>query len=637
MIVIGLSLVGASPEADDVLALQRHVASQIDRQAVDARAIDELQAHVRLSPNDYRSQGLLGHALLVSGRAQQALSPLNRALSIAPRAAGLHQVAAQAHTQVDRPQEAARLFRTGLRFMPSDAESYYQLAALEQAGERETTRLLRTAVLLAPNHARAYAALALRLQRNAQRPSEREAALRLANMALRLDPSLPSARLAAADGAKAKREAARSAKVDGTSNPAPNRQCADDPSYADSTCSSAQATVEAMADATTSAEEGSTEQGASTEQVVPAQQEATADGEDGMQTRAPAAALDLTPPRPLDGGVACTYEAADLPSDHAQAATHQERAPCVSSDVADGRRCDDHGWRRCDPTADARCCVELAISISRWLPPLYILEAGVHAQTALVRTAVAKAHRLSAGAAVGDGRGEAATHDQTSSSIMSAVGEFPHGCVLWPAAQAVAGVMASLGISHAMALGESPADWSEMSVLEIGSGIGLCSLAALLLGAHRVIATDARREPLALLSASVTRGIARRALPAESALRLTTAELNLLSANATLPPADVVVCADLLYVPEVAQSLARHAVAALRRGDASRVIVGDTHRPARAVFLRALWDEGVRRSAARFMPVDGWHAGTPRHELIAGTQQGGVQLGVLQLTRADLE
>ena len=145
-------------------------------------------------------------------------------------------------------------------------------------------------------------------------------------------------------------------------------------------------------------------------------------------------------------------------------------------------------------------------------------------------------------------------------------------------------------------------------------------------GAADVLATDYREEPLALLRQSAERGAFAR-----------TAQFDILDAVRPLPAADVLVAADLLYLRSTSEALGRRCAEALRAGCAS-IIVGDCGRPGRAAFLAALVAAGVREESARFEAVDGWSAGTARHELIstsdaAPTAKG---VGLLRLTPGDL-
>ena len=127
--------------------------------------------------------------------------------------------------------------------------------------------------------------------------------------------------------------------------------------------------------------------------------------------------------------------------------------------------------------------------------------------------------------------------------------EDPYGVVLWPAAQVVAGAL--------MAEKRSYAGWS---VLELGAGTGLCSLAAAAAGATAV-ATDYRDEPLDLLRAAADHNARRLGLVK---LPLSTHRFDITDLATPLPQVQgphVVVAADLLCA--CAPSLRRSAHVAL--------------------------------------------------------------------------
>jgi hypothetical protein len=109
-------------------------------------------------------------------------------------------------------------------------------------------------------------------------------------------------------------------------------------------------------------------------------------------------------------------------------------------------------------------CVEVTINIEG-LGPVTILEATAEAQEDLVNMALEE------------------DVDETANTLHA--GD-PYGAVLWPAASAVA--------AHLL---QSPQPLT--SVLELGAGTGLVSIAAKLSGAHTVIATDYEDIPLQLL------------------------------------------------------------------------------------------------------------------------------------------
>jgi hypothetical protein len=114
-------------------------------------------------------------------------------------------------------------------------------------------------------------------------------------------------------------------------------------------------------------------------------------------------------------------------------------------------------------------CVEVTINIEG-LGPVTILEATAEAQEDLVNMALEE------------------DVDEAANTLHS--GD-PYGAVLWPAASSVAAHL--LQSSRPLT-----------SVLELGAGTGLVSIAAKLGGAHMVIATDYEDIPLQLLEYAAT-------------------------------------------------------------------------------------------------------------------------------------
>ena len=104
-----------------------------------------------------------------------------------------------------------------------------------------------------------------------------------------------------------------------------------------------------------------------------------------------------------------------------------------------------------------------------------------------------------------------------------------------------------------------------------------------------------------------------------------------------LPPTDILVVADLLYMKSTSVATAKRCVEALRAG-CRAVLVGDTGRPGRQAFLETLYAEGVDRSK-EFKAIGGWSAGTERNEDIAPLDAGGPQarvVGLMYLSPEDL-
>jgi predicted nicotinamide N-methyase len=150
----------------------------------------------------------------------------------------------------------------------------------------------------------------------------------------------------------------------------------------------------------------------------------------------------------------------------------------------------------------------------------------------------------------------------------------PYGVVTWPSAHAIA----------ARLLVE---DLRATTVVDVGAGAGLVSVAAALSGA-RVLAVDV--DPV---SEDLVRAAARRAQVDVTWNRF------YVIGNEPLAPGALVVVADLLYEPVLAGAAARRVTEAVRRG--SRVIVGDPARAGRAAFASLVRDAGIE---PHFVDVD---------------------------------
>jgi predicted nicotinamide N-methyase len=181
----------------------------------------------------------------------------------------------------------------------------------------------------------------------------------------------------------------------------------------------------------------------------------------------------------------------------------------------------------------------------------------------------------------------------------------PYGAVLWPAAWAVAKYLLTTNVS---ALNTEDSPLAGVSIVELGTGTGLVSIAAALGGA-KVLATD--YEPLALaLTQYSARTFHGRHLHIETRL------LDMCDHNTPLPKSDIVVAADIMYEPKTGVAMAYRAVEALKQG--SRVIVGDSPgRPGRPAFLDTLRSLGVSEQAS-FVETIGRTCSGSRHDLICG-------------------
>lgn len=151
----------------------------------------------------------------------------------------------------------------------------------------------------------------------------------------------------------------------------------------------------------------------------------------------------------------------------------------------------------------------------------------------------------------------------------------------------VGGITWPGGRGLATFLGSRPDLVRGKSVLELGCGSGLGSLAADALGASSVLATDDDED--ALLR-SAKGGVSRTRL------------FDFLSEEA-LPPADVVIAADCAYTWTLAEHLGRRIAEAIERG--SGVVVADSQRWRWQTFLENVNESGTEthvsvRSAVRY-------------------------------------
>ena len=176
-------------------------------------------------------------------------------------------------------------------------------------------------------------------------------------------------------------------------------------------------------------------------------------------------------------------------------------------------------------------CNEVRVDFNvRGIQSIVILEADAESQEALINIAL-------------DDKSIAAEED-------------PYGSVLWPSAKTVSMRLLELNL-----VGKS--------ILELGTGTGLVSLAATLSGAQSVLATDYSLFSLSLLDKAKTLQLS--AIPEGV---LTTQFLDVKDFSKPLPPADIVVIADLLYDKGLAVAVGKRVCEAYKRG--SLVIVGNS-------------------------------------------------------------
>jgi len=205
-------------------------------------------------------------------------------------------------------------------------------------------------------------------------------------------------------------------------------------------------------------------------------------------------------------------------------------------------------------------------------------------------------------------------------------------------------------------------------VVEIGSGTGLVSLAAVAAGAPRVVATDFNALTLDLLNGAVDlnfqgdkdsrRSHIQTALfdVTDTAVPLPTwVEEPFLAAKTAreegvaIPPAEeassrggsggLLVCADMLYSPRTSRAVARRCAEAWALG--WRVLVGDCGRPGAVAFVKELELLGLVSLVGlegdplqAFTPVTGHTLAAPRNSLIATQhdREDPISVGMLELS-----
>jgi predicted nicotinamide N-methyase len=192
---------------------------------------------------------------------------------------------------------------------------------------------------------------------------------------------------------------------------------------------------------------------------------------------------------------------------------------------------------------DSYSFTEVAVAVPGLDHPVKILEATAESQEALIDAAFAA--EVSADSWESD----------------------PYGSVLWPAAYSVSVRLLQLE------------ELQSLSILELGTGTGLVSLSAALGGARSVLATD--------FSPLTCRAVAAASCMQHKQIALTTAVFDVKDMRTQLPPADLVVIADLMYDASLGIAVAKRVLEAVARG--SQVIVGDSPlRPGRPYFLKEL-------------------------------------------------
>lgn len=244
-------------------------------------------------------------------------------------------------------------------------------------------------------------------------------------------------------------------------------------------------------------------------------------------------------------------------------------------------------------TVDGVECVEVPIE----LPSLegrrvVVLEATAKSQEDLVNLALEE-----------DG-------DEETSELEKLNAGDPYGAVLWPAAYAIA--------EKVLGDPEYRSKLHEQTVLELGTGTGLVSMALALAGTKKIIASDYESIPLKLLeyaAMNLNPTSYKETSQQQPHCAISYQLLDMRDYDTPLPSADLVVAADIMYEPKTGKAMAKRAVEALKRG--SSVLIGDSPgRPGRQAFLEELKHLGITDAA--FVDTVGYTCSGPRHELICG-------------------
>jgi|AntRauTorckE5430_2_1112549.scaffolds.fasta_scaffold00433_6 predicted nicotinamide N-methyase len=251
-------------------------------------------------------------------------------------------------------------------------------------------------------------------------------------------------------------------------------------------------------------------------------------------------------------------------------------------------------------TVNGIICREVNIDIKK-VGGIKILEATAESQDELVEIACATEEEIA----------------QFQNEPLIKSGD-PYGAVLWPAASAVSDYLTTI-VSE-----EFPSrSLKGLTILELGTGTGLCALSAALGGATRVIATDYEEIPLRLLEYAVEHvncddgnGEIDRDARRLRLASIETGIFDICKHDVPLPKADIVIAADIMYEPMTGIATAIRAVEALNAG--SRVIIGcSPGRPGRPYFTDKL-KQLLPNVNTEFREVEGRTCSGPRNELICG-------------------
>jgi tetratricopeptide (TPR) repeat protein len=176
----------ASGAVSDLIGGQQaYVSGNIDA------SVQQLQSAVDANPNDPRALSDLGQVLVRTGRAREAVTYLDKAVSLKPDSWAYQFNRARAYGQLQEWGQAVDGYRTAARLFPDDYATHYNLAkALQASGDISSALVAyEKAIELAPGQSDFQLSYGLALE-TAKRPQDAAAAYR---RYLELEPDSPEA------------------------------------------------------------------------------------------------------------------------------------------------------------------------------------------------------------------------------------------------------------------------------------------------------------------------------------------------------------------------------------------------------------------------------------------------------------
>jgi tetratricopeptide (TPR) repeat protein len=176
----------ASLAVSDLIAGQQaYVSGNIDA------SVQQLQAAVDANPNDPRALSDLGQVLVRTGRAREAVTYLDKAVSLKPGSWAYQFNRARAYAQLEEWGQAVEGYRAAAALFPDDYATQYNLAkALQASGNiGDALAAYEKAIELAPRQSDFRLSYGLALE-TAKRPQDAAAAYR---RYLELEPDSPEA------------------------------------------------------------------------------------------------------------------------------------------------------------------------------------------------------------------------------------------------------------------------------------------------------------------------------------------------------------------------------------------------------------------------------------------------------------